>query len=145
MKALSNKDHLSAQFWGLAYMHCVHILNILPNRQSGKSPYTLWWNRDFDLTQFPLLPFGSVIMGNIPTELQTSRSGRASETYFVGCSELHSGAIKLFNPTTKRVILRHSFKYLSDVELSSTTFVSLKLIPPLHPFPTPLYYLMSPL
>jgi hypothetical protein len=62
-------------------------------------------------------------MGNIPTELQTSLSGRANATYFVGCSEQHNDAIKLFNPTTKRVILRDSFKYLSDVESSSTTFV----------------------
>jgi hypothetical protein len=70
------------------------------------------------------LPFGSVIMGNIPTELQISLSGRAKEIYFVGFSDLHNGAVKLFNPTTKRIILRHSYKYLSDVEPSSTTFLT---------------------
>jgi hypothetical protein len=62
-------------------------------------------------------------MGHIPNDLQTSLSGRSKEHYFVGCSELHHGAVKLFNPLTKRVTLRHSFKYLSDVEQTSTTFL----------------------
>jgi hypothetical protein len=115
VKCLSNKSHLSSQFWGLAYMHCVHLHNILPNRQTGLSPYFLWNNAHYDYANFPLLPFGSIIMANIPTDLQTSRSGRSKESYYVGCSEIHHGAVKLFNPITKRVTLRHSFKFLSDV------------------------------
>jgi hypothetical protein len=50
-------------------------------------------------------------------------SGRAIESVFVGCSDLHEGAIKVFNPQTKRTTLRHSFKYLSDVEPTSTTYI----------------------
>jgi hypothetical protein len=123
VKCLANKPHLNSQFWGHAYMHCVHLHNILPNRHTGISPYFQWHNANFDFKSFPLMPFGSIIMGNIPTDLQTSLSGRSKELYYVGCSELHHGAVKLFNPETKRVTLRHSFKFISDLEPTSTTCI----------------------
>jgi hypothetical protein len=62
-------------------------------------------------------------MGSIPLPHQTTLSGRAIESVYVGCSELHSGAVKLFNLQTKRTTIRHSFKYLSDIEPISTTFI----------------------
>jgi hypothetical protein len=123
VKSMANKPHLSPQFWGLAYLHCSHLHNLLPLRSSTTSPYSLWWKKPYDFHSFPILPFGSVVMGNIPLPQQTTLSGRAIENVYVGCSDLHAGAVKLFNLQTKRITIRHSFKYLSDVEPTSTTFI----------------------
>jgi hypothetical protein len=83
IKALVNKSKLTLQIWGLAYLHCVHIHNILPNHHTGKS------HHPFDFSNFPLLLFGSIFMGNVPTKIQISLLGRSRETYFVECSDLH--------------------------------------------------------
>jgi hypothetical protein len=61
-------------------------------------------------------------MGNIPTKLQTSLSGKSWETYFVEGSDLHHGTGNLYKPFTKRITLRYSFKYI-DVEPTSTTYI----------------------
>jgi hypothetical protein len=36
VKLLAHKSHLGPEFWGLAYLHSVDLMNILPNRNSIK-------------------------------------------------------------------------------------------------------------
>ena len=123
VKALAHKQHLSPQFLGYAYLHFADMLNILPARDSGNSPYALWYGKPFDASTQPILPFGSIVMSHIPLDQQTSLSGRAVECVYVGRAPLHSDAIKLFNPNTKRCIIRQSFKYISTEEQISPTYV----------------------
>jgi hypothetical protein len=123
VKFLAHKPHLTARFWGLAYLHAADLLNILPNRETGISPHEAYYGSAPDLQSNPILPFGSIIMSQLPLEHQTALSGRAVETCYVGRASSHAGAILVFNPQTSRVLVRHSFKYLSATEPVSSTYV----------------------
>ena len=60
----------------------------------------------------PILPFGTRVLAHLPLKLQTALSGRAFDTIYVGRAPGVKGAIKLFNPSSKRIILRRTFKVL---------------------------------
>ena len=51
-------------------------------------------------------------MAHCPLDLQTGLSGRSFITYSVGCAPGYKGGILLFNPTTKRYIVRRTFKVM---------------------------------
>jgi hypothetical protein len=123
VKSLAHKSHLSPEYWSMCYMHCVDLHNVLPNRDSGISPFERYHGFAPDLGFSPILPFGSVVMAHLPLQLQTTLSGRAVEAVYVGRAPLHRDAILVFNPQTKRTLIRHSFKFLSVDEPVSTTYV----------------------
>ena len=54
---------------------------------------------------------------------QHTLSGRSIESIFVGIAHDYAGGVVLFNPATKRSIVRHSFKYLNDNDPISTSYV----------------------
>ena len=60
----------------------------------------------------PILPFGTRVLAHLPLKLQTALSGRAFDAIYVGRAPGVKGAIKLFNPSSKRIILRRTFKVL---------------------------------
>jgi hypothetical protein len=112
-KALYGKDHLSSRYFGMAYMDAVFKYNHLPRRSLNfKTPEYLWSNKKLDLLTTPFLPFGSVVMAHRPLDLQTGLSGRSFITYSVGCAPGYKGGILLFNPSTKRYIVRRTFKVM---------------------------------
>jgi hypothetical protein len=100
VKALAHKPHLSPEYWSMCYMHCVDLHNVLPNRDSGISPFERYHGFAPDLGFSPILPFGSIVMAHLPLQLQTTLSGRAVETVYVGRAPLHRDAILVFNPLT---------------------------------------------
>ena len=57
-----------------------------------------------------ILPFGTRVLAHLPLKLQTALSGRAFDAIYVGRAPVVKGAIKLFNPSSKRIILRRTFK-----------------------------------
>ena len=116
VKYLLNKPHLTSQFWGFAYLHCIDLMNIGSSKFDNHSPYLLWHGRPFDFMKTPILPFGSVVAAHRPLAAQTALSGRSYEAIFIGIAHAHVNAVILFNPITKKSFIRHSFKYLADVE-----------------------------
>jgi hypothetical protein len=121
VKYLHNKPHLSSQFWGFAYLHYIDLINIGSISKDSPLPYSIWYDREFDLVRNPVLPFGSVVAAHKPLADQTALSGRSIEAIFIGIAHAHATAVLLFNPVTKRSFIRHSFKYLSD-ELPPTSY-----------------------
>ena len=83
---------------------------------NNSSLYLIWHGTSFDLIKTSILPFGSVFAAHQPLADQTALSGRSQEAVFVGITPTYAGGVTLFNPTTKRTFIRHSFKYLSDDE-----------------------------
>ena len=51
-------------------------------------------------------------MAHRPVDLQTGLSGRSFVTYSVGVAPEYKGGLLLFNPETKRYIVRRSFKVI---------------------------------
>ena len=122
VKALAFKPHLSSEYWGLAYEHSA-ILHNITSGHDGASPYSMWYDEPFDFVKTPILPFGFIVAAQKPLVSQTALSGRSKEAIFVGIAPQHTGGVILYNPTTKRTFIRHFFKYLSDDEPISTSYV----------------------
>ena len=122
VESLAFKPHLSSTYWGMAYEHnaVLHNINYGTN---NSSPYMLWLGNPFDLIKTTILPFDSIIAAHRPLADQTALSGRFQEAVFVGIAPNYAGGVTVFNPTTKRTFIRHSFKYLSDIEPVSTSYV----------------------
>ena len=59
-----------------------------------------------------MIPFGSVAMAHIPLDRQTTDGPHSILHYAVGTSLSHFGGLRLFNPATKRVVVRRTYKVL---------------------------------
>ena len=113
VKALHNKPHLEPKCWGMAYLDCLFKHNSFPKESlANRTPISFWDESPVDLLTTPYIPFGSIVMAHIPVELQTVLGGRSFRTYSVGCAPNHKGGLLLFNPQTKRYIIRRTFKIL---------------------------------
>ena len=119
---ISFKPHLSPAYWGMTYQHCAYLRNITSGNKTS-SPYMLWHNKPFDLLHTPILLFGSIVAAHRPLARQTALSGRSIEAVFAGIAPDFTVGIVLFNPTKKRTFIRHPFKYLSDAEPVSTSYI----------------------
>jgi len=123
VKNLYDKEQLCNKYWGLAYKDILFKNNILPHSTNHTTtPYEEWFGKKVDLKNTPMLPFGTLVNAHIPLQLQQIFSGRAIETIAVGCAEHNIGGIQLFNPKTKRIIIRRTFKALGDKKLVSKDF-----------------------
>jgi hypothetical protein len=114
-KYIHSKPHLSPQYWSMCFHDVIMKLNLMPNSNlEGKSPREYIYNQRIDLNNYPILPFGTVVMAHIPLNEQTKLGPRAVKHYAVGTSLLHYQGIKLFNPETKRIIIRRTFKTIGS-------------------------------
>ena len=69
----------------------------------------------------PLIPFGSRVLAHLPLALQTPSTARGFPTIAVGRASYTKGGIRLFNPETKRIILRRTFKVMSQLDRQPTS------------------------
>ena len=116
IKYLINNPHLNSLYWGFAQLHCIDLLNIASGTSDNPSPYFRWHGRPFDFKKNSILLFGSVVAAHRPLAAQTALSGRSYEEIFIGIAHAHANAVILFNPVTKKSFVRHSFKYLTDLQ-----------------------------
>jgi hypothetical protein len=115
VKMLHDKPHLTNQYWAMAYHDCLFQLNLIPVKSmDNKCPYEIWEHKPLDLHVTPTVPFGTIVMAHIPVKLQHALGGRALETIAVGSTLGYSGGVLLFNPRTKKQIVRRSFKTFGD-------------------------------
>ena len=62
-------------------------------------------------------------MGHLPLDLQTATSGHSDERYFVGIAHDFNSGIRLYCPTSKSTITRHSYKFLDTVTPNVLVYV----------------------
>jgi hypothetical protein len=123
VKSLHNAPHITAQFWAMAYLDTIDKLNILPCVHNPlTSPYSLWYGHPYDMSVHPMLPFGTLVMAHLPLELQHALSGRSFETFYVRSAHEHKNGLLLFNPVTKRCIVRRTFKALGFSKIPSPVY-----------------------
>jgi hypothetical protein len=117
-------SHLSSQFWAMALKDAIFKYNMKPHSSNPtSSPFSDWHNgRKIDLSTTPMLPFGTIVMAHNPLSLQTSLNGRSFVTYFVGCAPGFRGGLVLFNPATKRTVIRRTFKVIGQTPQSHNYF-----------------------
>jgi hypothetical protein len=123
VKVIATKPHLSMHYWGMAYLDYIFKHNLLPlPHDATTSAFSQWHLSRVDLSTTPMIPFGSIVMAHIPLELQKVLGGRSIETIAVGCAPAHFGGVKLFNPITKRVIIRRTFKCIGPLRPTSPVY-----------------------
>ena len=112
-KKLYGQKHLSVQYWGMAYTDYIMKANFMGSLHGPKEcPYELWTGKHPDLIKLPMIPFGSVVMAHVPKDLQTTSGPKSIRTYAVGTALGHQGGLRLFNPLTKREVIRRTYKIL---------------------------------
>jgi len=115
---LLDSAQLGEEYWALALLHATDIRELLPSLSNPSiSRGMAWGHSKPSLKISPILPFGSRVLAHLPLTLQTALSGRAFPTIYVGRAPGVKGAVKLFNPATKRIILRRTFKVLGPVTI----------------------------
>lgn len=87
---------------------------------SSNNPLVLravaWGKLKSNLKKIPLIPFGSRVLAHLPLKRQTALSGRTFPAIAVGRASGVKGSIKLFYQSTKRVIIRRTFKLIGQVD-----------------------------
>ncbi len=99
----------------MAFHDVVLKYNATPtHRNPLTTPYTEWTGKKHDLLNNPLLAFGTIVMAHLPIEQQHALSGKSFEAYYVGSAPDYRGGILLYDPLSKRTIIRRSYKVLGD-------------------------------
>ncbi len=115
IKEMTEKPHITDQYWGMAYNDALFKHNLSPHSVKQVTRYSLWHGEIIDLKNVPILPFGTIIKAHIPLEDQTrGHAGRSIDTVYVGPALKVKGALALFNPETKRYLIRRSFKSMGS-------------------------------
>ena len=84
-------------------------------------PYKLWTGEEPDLLTLPMIPFGSVVMAHVPSTQQSIGRSKSIFHNAVGTAMWHNkGGLRLFNPKTKKEIIRQTYKSLGPTPQSHT-------------------------
>ena len=90
----------------MALTHATDIRELLPSDSNPTvSRGVLWGQPKASLNNTPILPFETRVLAHLPLRLQTALSGRVFDFIYVGRAPGLKGVIKLFNPSSKRIIL----------------------------------------
>jgi hypothetical protein len=123
-KSITNPN-IESNMWALAYNDDLDMYNcLLTSRHPTKSPYQLFNNKTIDARLSPMLPFGSIVVAQIPLSKQTLQTGRGIELIVVGRYDDGYEGILCFNPKTKRTITRRSIKFMGDHPVKGLVFSS---------------------
>jgi hypothetical protein len=111
IKAMSGPNISDKRLWGLAAEDSILKINLKPKYiLNWKTPYELYFKVKFDLKRHPLIPFGSKVLAHIPSKDQSTFHTKSIETLAVGTADNTDDAIKLWNPITKKIITRRTYK-----------------------------------
>ena len=97
----------------MAYVDYIDKANLMGSvHGSTACPYELWTGEKPDLLTLPMIPFGSIVMAHVPVKQQSIGSPKSILHYVVGTAMGHQKGLRLFNPKTKRDIIRRAYKTL---------------------------------
>jgi hypothetical protein len=111
IKLMQHPDIGEKKLWGYALLHAIFLWNITPRPYlNSKTPYECWKGNKFDMIRHPLMAFGTTVYAHVKVEDQRNMDNRAVKTTYVGCAINHVECVQLYNPKSKRIIHRRSFK-----------------------------------
>ena len=119
IKSRYGKDHITDEYWAEQCYDMTFKHNILYSNVVQGSPWEKWHGEKPDLNRYPVVPFGTVVMAHIPVSLQHTLGPKAEKTYCIGTATDHRGGLKLFNPVTKRCVIRRSFKIIGEEDIQT--------------------------
>ena len=123
LKVFSNPKIPKAS-WGYLCIYIGFIASLIPSKSRPDiSPYELWYHRKFDFHVTPLLPFWSTVYAHHPADTLIKLQPRGWLTHYLGISpnsKRHCQA-RLYDPLTKFVLNRRSFKVVTTDTIPSDT------------------------
>ena len=120
-----NHPHITSNMWHFGFDDDLDMYNALPTaRHPTKSPYQLYDGITMDVDLSPLFIYGQIVVAQIPTKHQTTHGGRGIELVVVGRNVHGFEGVRLYNPKTKRDIIRRSVKVLGDHPIKQFQFTS---------------------
>ena len=123
-KTLTNPN-ISDDMWCYGFRDDLDMYNaLLTSRHPTQSPYQLYDRITIDAASSPLLHYGSIVVAQIPTKDQTFQTGRGIELIVIGRYADGYEGIQLFNPITRRSIVRRSFKVMGDHPVKGFAFTT---------------------
>lgn len=103
VRCLLTKSDVSKEFWTEAVNWSVHILNRSPTfAVKNMTPEEAWSRRKPTVDHFRI--FGCIAYAHIPDKKRSKLHDKGEKCIFLGVSD-QSKAYKLYNPTTKRIII----------------------------------------
>ena len=95
---------LAPEYLSLALLHATDIRELLPSSSQPSVPrYVVWGQPKASLRITPILPFGTRVLAHLPLKLQKAIPGRYFPAIYISRAPGVKGAIKLFNPSSKRI------------------------------------------
>ena len=124
MKNSLSNPLVTTKMWNYGAINALDIFNSLPTAHNPTaSPYQLYDKFTIDVNRTPILPYGTLVVAQIPLEKQTIRTGRGFKALVIGRAPEHVGGLLLFNLKTHRTIIRRTFKIVDDSQnLNSIIF-----------------------
>ena len=103
VRCLLTKSGVSKEFWPEVVNWSVHILNRNPTFVvKNMTPEEVWSGRKLTVDHFRI--FGCIAYAHIPDKKRYKLDGKGEKCIFLGVSD-QSKAYKLYNPTTKKIII----------------------------------------
>ena len=120
-RSMLKSKHLPKEFWAEAVDTAVYLSNRSPTRSVwGKTPQEAWNGRKPGISH--LRVFGSVAHVHVPDERRTKLDDKSEKYIFIGYST-HSKGYKLYNPSSKKIVISRDvmFDEEGEWEFNSST------------------------
>lgn len=111
-RSMLKAKHLSNEYWAEAISCAAYIMNRCPTKSvMNMILEEAWIGRKHNVTHMRV--FGCVAYAHVPDELRRKLDNKGEKCIFIGYSE-ESKSYKLYNPTTKKVIISRDIQFVED-------------------------------
>eukprot|EP00253_Pinus_taeda_P008560 PITA_08560 len=111
-RSMLKEKHLPNDYWAEVVACATYILNRCPTKSvQNIVPEEAWSGRNHSVTHMRV--FGCVGYAHVPDELRKKFDSNGEECIFVGYSD-ESKAYKLYNPSTKKVIISRDVQFIEE-------------------------------
>eukprot|EP00253_Pinus_taeda_P027098 PITA_27098 len=112
VRSMLKAKHLPHEYWAEAITCTVYILNRCPTKAvMNRIPEEAWSGQKQTVTHMRV--FGCVAYAHVPNQLRRKLDSKGEKCVFVGyCGE--SKAYKLYNPSTKKLIVSRDVQFIED-------------------------------
>eukprot|EP00253_Pinus_taeda_P005509 PITA_05509 len=112
VRSMLKAKHLPHEYWEEAVTCAVYILNRCPTKAiMNKIPKEAWSGQKQTVTRMRV--FGYVAYAHVPDQLRKKLDSKGEKCVFIGYSD-ESKAYKLYNPSTKKLIISRDVRFIED-------------------------------
>lgn len=107
---------LNKNLWAEAINTAVFVINRTgPSRIKNKTPYEIWWNKEYDINNLQV--FGNRVSIHVPDQKRLKFDSKAELGYFVGYGENTKG-YRVYLPKENDVVIKRDIIFIKQLENS---------------------------